>query len=66
MSISLRHDFDPSLRVGVGPAKRFGGFGIEMNVLHQLPRQIGDRGKDAAVDHIALDLREPDLNLIQP
>lgn len=37
-----------------------------LDVSHQLASQIRDRGEDAAGDHIALDLGEPEFDLVQP
>jgi len=39
---------DASPRVGIGPANRFRAFVVLRDELPQLPREIGDRGKDAA------------------
>ena len=53
-------------RVTVDP---FNGFGREVvltDIAHKFAFQIGDRGKDAAGDHVALDLGEPEFHLIQP
>src|SRR5260370_42631974 len=36
------------------------------NVTHKLARQVVDRGKDPAGDHIAFDPAEPEFNLIEP
>ena len=37
-----------------------------LDVTHQLASQIGHRGEDAAGDHGALDLREPEFHLVEP
>jgi hypothetical protein len=36
------------------------------DVAHGLARQVLDRGKDPAGDHIAFDPAEPEFNLIEP
>jgi len=52
--------------VGVFPSKWLGGFPIQPDVAHDLAAEVGDRGEDATIDHVSLQLREPDFNLIQP
>ncbi len=44
------------LRIAVGP----------IDVTANLPREIARRVEDAAGDHIALDVREPEFDLIEP
>ncbi len=57
---------DTAFEVGIVPAERLGVFGIGIDVAGQLARQIGHRGKDTADDDVSLQLREPELHLIQP
>ena len=52
--------------LGVFPAEGFGGFLIEPNVAQDLSFQICNRGEDAAIDGIPLELSEPALDLIEP
>jgi len=52
--------------IGVGPAERFCGLGIEANVSAEFSSQIGDGSEDAAADHIALDFGEPEFDLMEP
>ena len=37
-----------------------------LDVAHQFPAQVGDRGEDAPRRDVALDLREPEFDLIEP
>src|SRR3989338_8756315 len=37
-----------------------------LDIAHQLPTQVGDRGEDAPRRDIALDLGEPEFDLIEP
>src|SRR5688500_13501547 len=39
---------------------------MEPDVAHDLATEIGGRGEDAAADEVALDLGEPDLDLVEP
>jgi hypothetical protein len=57
---------DASARVGVLPLDRLGGLVVLIDVVHELAAQICSRGEDAAVDEVALDLGEPELDLVQP
>ena len=45
---------------------RLAGFAMRSAVLHKLPPQIGGGGEDPARDHVALDLRKPEFDLVQP
>ena len=36
------------------------------DVVHELAAKIGRGFEDAAGDHVALDLRKPELNLVEP
>jgi hypothetical protein len=40
-------------------------FAVKPDVAHDLAAEIGDRGEDAAVEHLALQLGKPDLHLIE-
>jgi hypothetical protein len=62
----LSFRYYPSADVCILPRKGLGGFGVGTNVFHQLAGKIGDGGEDAAGDYVALDLREPYLDLVQP
>ena len=57
---------DAARGVGIGPPNRSGGFVVVTNVLEDLTLQIGDGREDTAREDVALDLREPQLDLIQP
>ena len=52
--------------VCVFPSKWLGSFGIQPDVAHNLAAEIGDRREDATIDHVSLQLRELDFDLIQP
>src|SRR5947209_20454584 len=53
-------------RVAIAPADRLRGFVIVPDVSPNLASEIRNRGKNAAREEIALDLREPELDLVQP
>ncbi len=55
-----------STRIGVLPLDRLGGGVVLADVAHELAPQICSRGEDAAIDEVAFDLAEPQLDLIQP
>ena len=50
----------------VGPREGDGGLIVVSDVAHDLPAKVALGGEDAAGDDIALDLGEPDLDLIEP
>lgn len=54
------------LWIGVAPLERLTGLVVGPDVLHQLASEIRGRGEDPAGDHVALDLREPELDLVEP
>src|SRR5947199_8822185 len=64
--LSFADSTDAVLRVGVGPAKWATGLVVGPDVLHQLAPQIRGRREDAAREAVALDLRKPELELIEP
>src|ERR1700726_2348123 len=53
-------------QVAIGPTDRLRGFIVAMEISTNLASQVGDGGKDAARQEVPLDLREPELDLIQP
>ena len=53
-------------RVRVGPPNRLGDLVVMPDALHDLALQTRGRCEDAARDDVALDLGEPELDLIQP
>jgi hypothetical protein len=53
-------------RIVVSPPDGFRVFVVVANVAPNLAGQIRDRCEDAARDQVALDLGEPELDLIQP
>ena len=57
---------DAVFRVVVRPGERPRRGVVQPDVAQELLPEIGHRGEDAARDHIALDLREPELDLIEP
>jgi len=57
---------DVTARVGVLPLDRLGGLVVLIDVAHELAPQICSRGEDAAVDEVALDLGELEIDLVQP
>jgi hypothetical protein len=52
--------------VSVSPFDGGGGFVVLADVAHELLFEVFDRGKDAAGNDIALNLGEPDFDLIEP
>src|SRR5712691_7241072 len=52
--------------VAITPADRFRRFVVMPNVSSNLAREIGDGGKDATRQKIALDLGKPEFDLVQP
>src|SRR5436309_6695560 len=64
--LSFADSTDAVLRVGVGPAKWATGLVVGPDVLYQLAPQIRGRREDAAREAVALDLRKPELDLIEP
>ena len=57
---------DASVGIGVFPVDRLGGLGIGVDVAAWLASQIGCGSEGAASDEVALQLREPQLDLIEP
>jgi hypothetical protein len=53
-------------RISIAPANRFRRFVVITNVPADLSCEISDRREDAARQQVAFDLREPQLDLIQP
>ena len=52
--------------VGIRPLKRRGLVIVVTNVGDDLASEVRDRCEDAAGDHVAFDLREPEFHLIEP
>ena len=62
-----RRDATDAMRgVAVGPLDRLGRAVVEADVTHEFSSQVFDGGEDASGDDVALDLGEPDLDLIEP
>ena len=57
---------DASARVGVLHLIGLAVLLCSFDVAHELAPQIRSRGEDAAVDEVALDFGEPELDLVQP
>ena len=55
-----------SRRIPVFPLHDLGGLVIVPDIAQQFLAEILDRGKDPAGDDLALDLREPELDLVEP
>jgi len=53
-------------RIAVDPLHGFGRAVVLADVAHELALEIGHGGEDAAGDDIALDLGEPEFNLVEP
>src|SRR5215204_4260362 len=53
-------------RIAIGPANRFRVFVVALDVATDLPRQVGNRREDASRQYVALDFREPELDLVEP
>ena len=56
----------PVARIGVLPLDGLGALVVLADVEHQLLGQIGGGLEDAAGNHLALELVEPQLDLVQP
>jgi hypothetical protein len=52
--------------ISVLPFHGTGRFIVKADVAHQLFLQVGNGSENAARDHIALDLAEPQLDLVEP
>ncbi len=52
--------------VAIGPLERFGVSIVGADVTHDLSFEVILRGEDAAGDQVALDLGEPDFDLVEP
>src|SRR5438128_11167128 len=57
---------DPVGDVGVLPLDGLGRLVVLADVAQELAAEVGSRREDAACDHVALDLAQPNLDLIQP
>lgn len=57
---------DAPSRVAVRPLERSAVSVVESDVGHELATKIGGGSEHATTDEIPLDLREPDLDLVQP
>jgi hypothetical protein len=57
---------DPMPGIGVLPLHGFRGLIVLPDIAHDFPFQILPRRKDAAGDEIALNLGEPEFDLVQP
>jgi len=57
---------DPAISVPVGPLERLGVLVMAFDVSGDFAGKIGLGCKDSAGDKIALDLREPDFDLVEP
>ena len=53
-------------RIAIAPANRFRRLVVVPDVATNLAREVSDRGEDAPGEQIALDLRKPELDLIEP
>ena len=53
-------------RVEVSPLHSLWSLVVLADVAHEFSAQVGDRGKDAARDHVTLDLAEPQFDLVEP
>ena len=57
---------DTTGRGAVDPLHRLRQIVVLADIAHEFPLQIGHRGEHAAGDDIALDLGEPELDLVEP
>ena len=57
---------NPSVGVAIGPLEGFGSSVMATDIFGDFTGEVGLGGENAACDHIALNLREPDFDLIQP
>ena len=55
--------WDPFANIRVFPLKGFGGFLMEADLAEDLAFQIGNGGKDTAIDDLTLKLAEPAFDL---
>ena len=58
--------FDSSFWVGVSPSDGGGRLVVMTDVAQEFDPQIVQRAKDAACDHVTLDLGEPIFDLVEP
>src|SRR6266700_6913066 len=56
----------PAADVGVLPLDWLRGLVVVMDIGEELAAEVAGRGEDAAVDEVALDLGEPELDLVEP
>ena len=57
---------DAAGRVRVFPLDRPSIGGVGVDVASEFVSQVGNRGENTARDDVALDLSEPDLDLVEP
>lgn len=66
MDCNARIRSDAMGRITVDPFHGLGRVVVLADVAHELSLQVGQGGEDPACDHIALDLGEPQLHLVEP
>ena len=66
MSCNTGFAFNSTSRVEIFPFHYFGRIVVKPNITHEFFLQILDRTENAAGDDIALDLGEPQFNLVEP
>ena len=52
--------------IAIDPPNWVGGLVVLADVAHELALEVWHRGEDTSGDHVALDLGEPELDLIEP
>jgi hypothetical protein len=57
---------DAAAWIGVLPLDRLGGLVVLPDVAHEFALEVGGGREDATVDEVALDLTEPQLDLVEP
>ena len=53
-------------RIAIAPADRFRGLVVMPDVATNLAREVCDGREHAAGEHVALDFRKPELDLVEP
>lgn len=63
---SISSDTDSACGVSIAPGEGVAMLVVGPDILHELAREIGGRGKDSSGNALALDFGEPQLHLIEP
>jgi hypothetical protein len=64
--MKLQGSCDSALGVAIDPFERLGLGVVVADVAHDLAFKVGLGGEDPSGDQVALDLGEPDFDLVEP